>query len=754
MPYQDSPGWERQWKTFSWEWDFHVSTVSEGHRVVNDKDKSDAKSKGAKLTFGEVLDCGVLRMLHNLGAAKKSSFHDLGMGPGKMLIQTYLRYDNFKRCMGVELAKGRYDLGERNIRTLLKTGWRGRTFLGVEFKKGEFFKIVEDVPNKTPAAGWKVGDKVVAYYPLLKKDKMTVKDYHGKITEIKKHESGDEKKSTYVIQYDDGTSCDRVQHRYLFIPGTERTCEVWYGSLFDYPGGFDAEMCILETDFPEEMHPQLIQCMTGTPIGCTFLTYHDLKKFSCYDWNQLRQIDCNIYDNDRYITSWSQGWRFYIWEHIRHFHNDPHYVAVNGKWSENLKVNDQILFTTKDDDEMKYGEIVTISSDGADKGGDDEEEQKGSDHEVNLIVKTNRIEAKEMHYESIALSSSDSGVKVFRSRHRFRMGQVVRAYHSDNFKSTQHHTRYQIYKAKIIGVNAKRLSYVVKYMEEHRNKIRLDVSEQYIYTTPKLLFKPKEQVMACWPRNAQNKNCPHRYKRFPAEIMAINNDATYRLRYNVSPYLLSLLRPQTYPEDYHPEEQKKQGAYAPSPEQPYADTVREMWIQYPAEFVLQELLTTEDKVGTPFYMTYQPKMVATWGTPQVLQWLVDIGINEKTQNLFRDKVVEGKMLLQVETKGERECREALQIMLLGKSMQNGDKGSGDSKTESVSVELNDTEDGLGLSRIEMRNLFANIKHLKKQHEALENDLGGNGDIQSFWKTMRDNLARGHNAGPLVDTDTK
>ena len=199
--------------------DFHVSTVSEGHKVVNSKDKSNARGQGAKLTFGEVLDCGVNRMLHNLGAAHKSSFHDLGMGPGKMLIQTYLKYDNLTRCMGVELAKGRYDLGEQNMRTLLKMGWRGRSFLGVEFKKGEFLKIVEDVPEKTPSDGWRVGDNVVAYFPFFKKDKMMVKDYHGVITEIQKHESGDIKKSTYAIKYDDGTACARVQHRYIFIPG-------------------------------------------------------------------------------------------------------------------------------------------------------------------------------------------------------------------------------------------------------------------------------------------------------------------------------------------------------------------------------------------------------------------------------------------------------------------------------------------------------------------------------------------------------
>ena len=257
---------------------------------------------------------------------------------------------------------------------------------------------------------------------------------------------------------------------------------MWYGSLFDYPGGFDAEICILETDFPEEMHPQLIQCMCSTPVGCTFLTYHDLKKFSCYDWNQLRQIDCNIYDNDRYITSWSQGWRFYIWEHIAHFVNTKHYTPINGKWSGYLKKNDSILYQTNDDKELKYGEIVTIS-------GDSEEKSD----EVNLIIKSNRIEDKKMHYEQTTLSSSDA--TVYKTKHRFKIGQSVSAYLQDNFKSSQYQTRYHIYKGKIIGVNANRLSYVLQYTEDrYQNMTRMDVSEQYIYESPKLLYKVGEQV--------------------------------------------------------------------------------------------------------------------------------------------------------------------------------------------------------------------------------------------------------------------
>lgn len=259
---------------------------------------------------------------------------------------------------------------------------------------------------------------------------------------------------------------------------------MWFGSLFDYPLGFFAEICILETDFPVEMQPHLVESMCSTPIGCTFLTYHDLRKFACFDWNALRQIDCNIYDNDRYITSWSQGWRFYIWEHIHHFTEEEHYVPVGGQWtSDCLKAGDQILFTAKSKEdgkgnELKYGEMV--SCDDAQNG-------------VELTVKTNRIEAQTMHYETMSLSSS--AATIYRTRHRFRIGELVSAYYTDNFAATQHHQRYQIYSATILGVNAHRLSYVLQYTDHHQqNMTRRDVSEQHIFKRPNMTFKAGQQV--------------------------------------------------------------------------------------------------------------------------------------------------------------------------------------------------------------------------------------------------------------------
>jgi len=671
MPFRDSPGWNRQWEDHPWQWDFHVSTVSEGHRVVNSKEKSDAKLSGAKLTFGEVLDCGVSRMLRNLGAADKASFHDLGMGPGKMLLQTFLQYANLRTCMGVELAKGRYDLAERNMRTLLQSGWRGRSFLRVEFEQGEFMKIVEDVPEKTPSGGWKVGHAVVAFDPTLAKDKMARKDYHGVVTKVKK------KKSVYAVKYDDGTSCSKVQHRHMFVPGTERTCEVWFGSLFDYPGGFDAEICVLETDFPEQMHPQLIARMCETPLGCTFLTYHDLKKFPAFDWQQLRQIDCNIYDNDRYITSWSQGWRFYLWQHIR-----GNQLCAPLEPAESLRVEDSILFAASSSDDgdfepldYSYGEIVRIDVD--------------ADGDRKLTVKTNRIDTRKVYYANMLLTASRCSLR--RTRHRFRVRDRVCAYSAENERVLEaqgapFRDRFRMHRATVIAVHADRLAYALEYDEGHCTECV--VPEEFVYEVPELRFKKGERVMSCWPRNAQNKNCPIRYKLFPATVVEVNHDATYCLEFQFEAEPRDEHEFDMDPDEekehqqQHVAEQQRTGAFAPTEEHCYVEHVREMWIKA------------------------RPKQVrASWDAHDVADWAREIGLTQHMRRLFELNGVDGAALLRLAVSDERTLMMQLEGLLT-------EQGNSDNKTESREFEneANGEFNALGFDYNDIRNLAENLRY--------------------------------------------
>ena len=96
------------------------------------------------------------------------------------------------------------------------------------------------------------------------------------------------------------------------------------------------------------------------------------------------------------------------------------------------------------------------------------------------------------------------------------------------------------------------------------------------------LFEIGDQVMSCYPPNAQNKNCPDRYKKFPGVIEMIHPDCIYTVRFDTSPFVLEMLRP---------DESKR--SFAPTPEQPIHDRVREMWITKPAGVTFHFFLLSE-----------------------------------------------------------------------------------------------------------------------------------------------------------------
>eukprot|EP01083_Nonionella_stella_P004632 13450_1 len=216
-------------------------------------------------------------------------------------------------------------------------------------------------------------------------------------------------------------------------------------------------------------------------------------------------------------------------------------------------------------------------------------------------------------------------------------------------------------------------------------------------------------MMACWPRNAQNKNCPHRYKRFPAEVIEQNTDSTYKLRYKVSPYLgTPLLRPQTFPEDYDvlADDTNKNGSrYAPTPDQCFAESVREMWVQYPAQFVVDEIEQLEESLGPPFYVKYRAELCANWSNKKVMEWLHDIGLGEhKTLvRLVELNKSNGKHLLQIEAQNDKELRAELNELFVRREEEDDDESNNDKKT----VELPDDFQHLH-QHYQHRHSFASI----------------------------------------------
>jgi len=154
-------------------------------------------------------------MLYNLGAVNKKKFHDLGMGAGKMLLQTFLSFPNLHSCVGVELSKGRYLLAEQNLTRLLNSGWRGRKFKLVEFLEGAFMKIVES--RASPTRDFKIGERVIAYNKKFRKDKTEKIDYKATVVGFSKEK---------IVVSCGGKRTYKVDSKFVFKPGTERTCEI------------------------------------------------------------------------------------------------------------------------------------------------------------------------------------------------------------------------------------------------------------------------------------------------------------------------------------------------------------------------------------------------------------------------------------------------------------------------------------------------------------------------------------------------
>lgn len=97
--------------------DTRQTGYTDGHTCIKDSDKNTASEQGASLLYGEVLPEGVLKLMdeHHLRAGSASTLIDMGMGTGKLLLQTFLCYPNLSRVSGVELARSRFEIAEAAI---------------------------------------------------------------------------------------------------------------------------------------------------------------------------------------------------------------------------------------------------------------------------------------------------------------------------------------------------------------------------------------------------------------------------------------------------------------------------------------------------------------------------------------------------------------------------------------------------------------------------------------------------------------
>lgn len=160
---------------------FGVDKVGEtGYEIAaakccSDKEKAEARQRGSSLLYGELLPDGVSKALHpsRLGGALPPSGSyaagvvlELGMGSGKVALQTFLQCPSVQELLGVELVRSRYQIGEQALRklaaqcperftlTCLEAGRRismeeAGTRRRIEFRCGDFFAVGLDLVCRT-----------------------------------------------------------------------------------------------------------------------------------------------------------------------------------------------------------------------------------------------------------------------------------------------------------------------------------------------------------------------------------------------------------------------------------------------------------------------------------------------------------------------------------------------------------------------------------------------------------------------------
>jgi len=81
-----------------------------GHTCLTDHDRVMAQDTKGSLLYGELLPRGVNKALgpDRLNAYGASVLFDLGMGTGKVAIQSFVQFQNLTYVYGVELSEGRY----------------------------------------------------------------------------------------------------------------------------------------------------------------------------------------------------------------------------------------------------------------------------------------------------------------------------------------------------------------------------------------------------------------------------------------------------------------------------------------------------------------------------------------------------------------------------------------------------------------------------------------------------------------------
>ena len=122
---------------------------TDGHYCLTKQDREEASRCGSSLLYGEILATGVSKLLDqdHLHADRAQVLYDLGMGVGKLCLQSFLQFPSLKLVFGIELAYSRYKLAEEALVRLVSM--QPDAFEIEERVPGEFIRVHTVGPRKS-----------------------------------------------------------------------------------------------------------------------------------------------------------------------------------------------------------------------------------------------------------------------------------------------------------------------------------------------------------------------------------------------------------------------------------------------------------------------------------------------------------------------------------------------------------------------------------------------------------------------------
>eukprot|EP01038_Epipyxis_sp_PR26KG_P011039 gene11039-14823_t len=240
--------------------------LTKGHVCLTEADRINAQYSKGSLLYGELLPRGANKAFNSkrLDAANASVLFDMGMGTGKITVQAFIQFKNLKYVYGVELSYGRYRIAEEAV--LKMVDLMGAENFVIHQNQGKNIIVVELCRENGSGQNCIAVDKLLG---LVNIDK---------------------------------------------INQGERILHLECGNMFDVQDFDKADVVMMETDFPVELHSDLNKLLNRMRDNSRILTYLDLRRIGL---GQLpfKQLESNRHLSDRYPTSWSvqRGHHFYLW---------------------------------------------------------------------------------------------------------------------------------------------------------------------------------------------------------------------------------------------------------------------------------------------------------------------------------------------------------------------------------------------------------------------------------------------------------